>query len=120
MKPAHGPEIGFSLGSRFEGQPQSNPEEIIGAALAGCYSMALSMALEQAGAKPEHIETRAEAVLAKQGDGFAITSISLHCVAKASGIDAAKFATVAEQTKQGCPVSKALSGTKIILTAKLG
>ena len=120
MKPAHGPEIGFSLGSRFEGQPQSNPEEVIGAALSGCFSMALSLALEQAGATPKQIQTQADVKLEKQGEGFAITTIALDCTAQATGIDAAKFHEIAEATKKGCPVSKALAGTKVVLTAKLG
>ena len=120
MRPAHGPEIGFSLGSRFEGQPQSNPEEVIGAALAGCFSMALSLALEQAGATPKSIRTQADVRLEKQGEGFAITAISLECAAQASGIDAGKFQAVAEATKVGCPVSKALAGAQIHLRATLG
>lgn len=119
MKPAHANDIGFSLGSRFEGQPQSNPEEMIGAALAGCFSMALTMALEQAGATPKQVQTSADVKLEKQGEGFAITGISLDCAASASGIDDAKFQTVADATKKACPVSKALAGTKITLTAKL-
>jgi osmotically inducible protein OsmC len=119
MKPAHAPEVPFSLGSRFEGQPASNPEELIAAALAGCFSMALSLALEQAGAQPKSVQTSADVKLEKQGEGFTITSIALDCAASASGIDAAKFQTVAEATKAGCPVSKALAGPKISLTAKL-
>ncbi len=120
MKPAHAAEVSFSLGSRFEGQPQSNPEELIGAALAGCFSMALTLALEQAGATPKQVQTNADVKLDKQGEGFAITSITLTCTAAASGIDEAKFQTVADATKKGCPVSKALTGTKVILNAKLG
>lgn len=120
MKPDHGAEAPFSVGSRFEGQPQTNPEELIGAALAGCYSMALTLALEQAGAQPKQVQTSADVKLEKQGEGFAITSIALNCTASASGIDAGKFQTVADATKKGCPVSKALAGTNITLTAKLG
>jgi osmotically inducible protein OsmC len=119
MKPANATDIGFSLGSRFEGKPASNPEELIGAALTGCFSMALTMALEQAGATPKQVQTHADVKLEKQGEGFSITAIALDCTATASGIDNAKFQTVAEQTKKACPVSKALSGTKITLTAKL-
>ena len=120
MKPAHASEVGFSLGSRFEGQPHSNPEELIGAALAGCFSMALTLALEQAGATPKQVQTHADVLLEKQGEGFAITSITLECTASASGIDNNKFQSVADATKKGCPVSKALTGTKVILNAKLG
>jgi osmotically inducible protein OsmC len=120
MKPAHATEVGFSLGSRFEGQPQSNPEELIGAALAGCFSMALTLALEQAGAAPKQVQTHADVKLEKQGEGFAITAITLDCTASVSGIDDARFQSVADATKKGCPVSKALAGTKVILNAKLG
>lgn len=119
MKPANGPEVPFSVKTRFEGERGSNPEEIIGAALAGCFSMALSAALGKAGINPTSIETEASVQLDKQGDGFAITSIALQTQAKVPGIDAAKFETIAQETKQQCPVSKALAGTKITLQAKL-
>ena len=119
MRPAHAAEAGFSLGSRFEGQPSSNPEEFIGAALAGCFSMALTVALEQAGAKPKSVKTTADVKLEKQGAGFTITGIALSSTAEAAGIDAAKFAELAQETKKACPVSKALAGTTITLEAKL-
>ena len=119
MHPAHAPEIGFSFSSRFEGQPASNPEEMIGAALAGCFSMALSLGLETAGHKPQSIKTSADVKLDKQGDGFAITGIELTTVVSAPGIDDAKFQDVAQATKKGCPVSKALAGTTITLKASL-
>jgi osmotically inducible protein OsmC len=119
MKPANAPEAAFTLASRFEGQASSSPEELIGAALAGCYSMALTAALEKAGVKPTKVSTQAQVTLDKVGDGFAITSIQLTCAATAAGIDAGKFAQVADETKKTCPVSKALAGTKILLDAKL-
>ncbi len=119
MKPAHAPEAQFSLGSRFEGQPASNPEELIGAALSGCFSMALTVSLEKAGLTPKGVKTSADVTLDKQGDGFAITAIELTTEANVAGIDDAKFQTVAEETKKGCPVSKALAGTKITLKASL-
>lgn len=119
MKPAHAAEAGFSLGSRFEGQPASNPEELIGAALSGCFSMALTVGLEKAGYKPESVRTSADVHLDKQGDGFAITSIELTAEATVPGADAAKFQQIAEETKKGCPVSKALAGTTINLKARL-
>ena len=120
MKPAHGPEIAFSLGSRFEGQPGSNPEEVLGAALSGCFSMALSLGLEMAGSPPKSIRTSASVKLDKDGEGFTITAIELTTEAEVPGIDAAKFQAVAEATKKNCPVSKALAGVKsITLTAKL-
>ena len=119
MKPAHAQQIEFSVGSRFEGQAQSNPEEVIGAALAGCFSMALTLALEQAGAQPQQVQTSAAVKLEKQGEGFAITGIALDCVASAKGIEGAKFEALADATKRGCPVSKALAGTTITLAARL-
>ena len=119
MKPAHAPEAVFSLGSRFEGLPNSNPEELVGAALAGCFSMALTVGLEQAGFKPASVRTSAEVKLDRVGDGFAITGIELTTEATVPGIDAAKFAGIAELTKKGCPVSKALAGPTITLKATL-
>ena len=117
MKPGHAPEAAFSLGSRFEGQPSSNPEELIGAALAGCFSMALTVSLEKAGLTPKGVQTHADVTLDKQGDGFAITSIALTTEATVPGIDDAKFQSIAAETKKGCPVSKALAGTNITLKA---
>ena len=120
MRPAHAADIGFSLGSRFEGQPASNPEELIGAALAGCYSMALTAALERAGLKPQAVRTSADVTLEKLPDGFAITGIALTSQATVPGVDAAQFQQIAEDTKKGCPVSKALAATPITLSASLG
>lgn len=108
MKPAHASDIGFSLGTRFEGQPGSNPEEVIGAALAGCFSMALSLGIEKAGGTPKSIKTTADVKLDKDGEGFAISSIALKTAVQASGLSEAQFQQVAQATKQGCPVSKAL------------
>ncbi|MDB4947070.1 MAG: osmotically inducible protein [Labilithrix sp.] len=119
MRPAHGAEAPFSLASRFEGAPQSNPEELVGAALAGCFSMALTLALETSGATPTGVKTTADVKLEKQGEGFAITSIALSTEASVSGLDDAKFQAIVAETKKNCPVSKALSGTTISLTAKL-
>ena len=109
MKPAHASEIPFSLGTRFEGQPGSNPEEVIGAALAGCFSMALTGALERAGAQPKTIHTSANVTIEKDGAGFTIKSIALTTEVEAGGIDAEKFQAVAQETKKQCPVSKALA-----------
>jgi len=119
MTPAHGSAIEFSLGSRFEGAPASNPEELVGAALAGCFSMALTLSLEKAGLKPESIDTKAEVSLDKDGEGFSITKINLVTEAKVTGTDDAKFQEIAQATKKACPVSKALAGTTISLDAKL-
>ena len=120
MKPAHAGEIPFTLGSRFEGQPASNPEELVGAALAGCFSMALSLGLEKAGSKPQSIRTSADVKLDKDGEGFTITSIALTTEVQAAGLDDAKFQEIAAATKKACPVSKALGGVaSITLQAKL-
>ena len=119
MKPAHAPEAPFSLGSRFEGQQGSSPEELIGAALSGCFSMALTLSLETAGVKPQGVKTEAAVTLDRDGGGFTITSIELSTEATVPGLDAARFQQIAEETKKGCPVSKALAGTKINLKAKL-
>lgn len=109
----------FSFKTRFEGAPGANPEELIGAALAGCFSMALSAGLGGAGFTPTSIDTKAEVVLDKVPDGFAITVIRLTTDAVIPGISEADFGKIAEQTKTGCPVSKALVGTKIELKATL-
>jgi lipoyl-dependent peroxiredoxin len=119
MKGAHTPEIGFSAGSRFEGQPGSNPEELIGAALAGCFSMALSVGLGTAGFPPKSIDSSADVTLERGEGGFSITTIALTTKAVVPGIDAAKFQQIAEETKKGCPVSKVLAAAKINLTASV-
>ena len=119
MKPAHGAESPFSLGTRFEGKQGSNPEELIGAALSGCFSMALSLGLEKGGLKPSSIKTNADVRLDKQGEGFAITGIELTCEASVPGASDEQFQKIAEETKKGCPVSKALSAVNITLKASL-
>lgn len=120
MKPAHANDIPFSLGTRFEGQPGSNPEEVIGAALAGCFSMALSLGLETAGMKPEMIKTSAKVHLEKDGPGFTVKQIDLSTEVRASGGDEATFQKVAAETKKQCPISKALGAVgNITLEATL-
>lgn len=119
MKPAHAPTIDFSLGSRFEGQQGSNPEELIGAALSGCYSMALAGALGKEGLQPQKIETTAAVTLDKDEVGFQITKIELNTRVTLPGADQAKFDFIARSTKESCPVSKALLGVSITLDAKL-
>lgn len=120
MKPEHAPEIPFSLSTRFEGAQGSNPEEVVGAALAGCFSMALSLGLEKAGMKPESIQTRAEVHLEKDGEGFTIQKIDLVNETRASGGDDATFQKVAAETKKACPLSKALAAVpEISLRATL-
>jgi lipoyl-dependent peroxiredoxin len=119
MKGAHTPEIGFSAGSRFEGQPGSNPEELIGAALAGCFSMALALGLATAGFPPTSIDSSTDVSLERGEGGFSITTIALTTKAVVPGIDPARFQEIAEQTKKGCPVSKVLAAAKINLTASV-
>lgn len=119
MKPAHGSEVAFGFNTRFEGGPGSNPEEMIGAALAGCFSMALTAGLERAGFQPRAVRTEAQVSLEKGDAGFSITGIALTSKADVPGVDAAKFQTIAEETKKGCPVSKALGAVNITLNASL-
>ena len=119
MKPDNGPEVPFTLATRFEGAKGSNPEEMIGAALSGCFSMALSLGLEKAGMTPQSIRTSAKVHLEKEGDGFHIPRIELSTEVKATGGDQAKFKAVAEETKKQCPVSKVLKAAEITLDAKL-
>lgn len=99
----------YGVSARFEGQPGSNPEELIGAAHAACFSMALSLMLGEAGFEPASIETTAAIRLEKVGDGYAITSSHLSVHARVPGIDPDKFSEVATQAKAGCPVSKVLN-----------
>lgn len=109
----------YSFSSRFEEGAGTNPEELIGAAHAGCFSMALSLMLEQAGYKPERIHTTARVHIDKADGGFRITMVELETEAAIPGIDHKKFLEQAEAAKRGCPVSKALAGTDISLRAKL-
>jgi len=108
----------YGFSSRFEGKPGTNPEELIGAAHAGCFTMALSLILGEAGFTAEKMETRAEVTLDKVADGFAITAIHLDLQARIPGADKAKFEELANKAKVGCPVSKVLN-TNITLTATL-
>ena len=109
----------YSFSSRFENGKGTNPEELIGAAEAGCFSMALAANLGKAGHTPKRINTTASVKLEQAGGGFKITSIDLQTEADVPGIDEAKFREQAELTKKTCPVSVALAGTEINLTAKL-
>ena len=112
-------EGAYSFSSRFENGPGTNPEELIGAAHAGCFSMALSFMLEQAGYSPERVHTTAKVHVDKVGDGFKITVIELETQGKVPGITEKTFLEKAEAAKKGCPVSQALSGTEIRLKATL-
>jgi len=108
----------YGFASRFEGKPGTNPEELIGAAHAGCFTMALSLILGEAKLKADQMDTKAEVTLEKQGDGFAITSVHLTLKAAIPGVDQATFDQLAGKAKAGCPVSKLLN-TKITLDAEL-
>jgi len=112
-------EGGYSFASRFEDGKGTNPEELIGAAHAGCFSMALSLILEQAGYKPERISTKATVKVDKVGDGFRITEIDLVTEGRVPGMDEKSFREKAEAAKTGCPVSAALAGVVIKLEARL-
>jgi lipoyl-dependent peroxiredoxin len=101
-----------------KGSPARNPEELIGAAHAGCFTMALSLILGEAQLRAEHMETKAEVTLDKVADGFAITAVHLTLTAKIPGADQAKFEELAAKAKAGCPVSKLLNA-KITLDATL-
>jgi osmotically inducible protein OsmC len=109
----------YSFPSRFESGPGTNPEELIGAAHAGCFSMALSGELTKAGFTPRRIQTTAKVYIEPVEGGFGITRIELSTEAEIPGIDQARFLMHAENAKRGCPVSKALTGTKISLEARL-
>ena len=109
---------GYSVGSRFEGDKGTSPEELIAAAHAACFVMALSLGLEQAGLAAESIRAEATVSLDKAGDGFEITSSQLDVVARIPGADDAAFQQIAEKTKQGCPVSRVLK-VRVGLQARL-
>jgi lipoyl-dependent peroxiredoxin len=109
----------FTFASRFEEGPGTNPEELVGAAHAGCFSMALSSGLGKAGFTPESIQTVATVTLGSVEGKSRITNIHLECQAKVPGIDAATFAKIAEDTRTGCPISAALAATNITLDARL-
>ena len=109
----------FNFSSRFESGVGSNPEELLAAAEAACFSMALAAGLEKAGHAPVRVETKAACTVEKVGEGFQITSIRLRTRANVPGIDAAAFQEIAAGTKTGCPVSKALAAVDIQLEATL-
>ncbi|KHS90780.1 OsmC family protein [Pectobacterium brasiliense] len=98
----------YGFNTRFEGKPGTNPEELIGAAHAACFSMALSLMLGEEGHKPESIDTTADVSLDKVDGGFAITKIALHSTVKLPSIDDATFDSIIQKAKAGCPVSKVL------------
>ncbi len=109
----------YSFNSRFADGKETNPEELIAAAHAGCYSMALSAGLSGAGHTVKQVNTTAKVRLEQTGASFTITLIELETEAEVPGLDDAAFQKFAEDTKQGCPISKALSATPITLKATL-
>ena len=108
----------YGFASRFEGKAGTNPEELIGAAHAGCFTMALSLILGEAHLTAETMETKADVTLVKQGEGFAITAVHLTLQAKIPGVSEAQFQELAAKAKAGCPVSKVLNAA-ITMDAKL-
>jgi osmotically inducible protein OsmC len=112
----------YSYQTRFQsedGKAGTNPEELLGAAHAGCYAMAMAFALSEAGHAPDELQVTAGVELAKSDGGFAIKTIALDLEARVAGIDTTKFQTIAEAAKKACPLSKALAATPITLSAKL-
>lgn len=110
-------DVPYTFATRFEGDQGTNPDELIGAANAGCFSQALALELGEAGHDPESIETEAEVSL--DPDSLSITEINLTTKASVPGIDEDTFQEIAEGAKNGCPVSKALAGTDISVDATL-
>jgi osmotically inducible protein OsmC len=111
-------ETPYSFRTRFEDAPGTNPEELVAAAHASCFSMAFSMILGLDGMMPESIATEATVTMEKQGDGFSVTSSHLDVVAKIPGADSGKFQQAAEKAKAGCPISRLLNA-KITMNARL-
>jgi len=109
----------YSFASRFEMRPGTNPEELLGAAHAGCFAMALSLILGETGFTPDYVDATAHVTVKPQDGGFKIVKSHIVCEARVPGIDRTGFATCAEAAKAGCPVSQALAGTEITLEAKL-
>jgi osmotically inducible protein OsmC len=109
----------YGFNTRFEGQPGTNPEELIGAAHAGCFSMALSNILGEGGMKADSIDTKASVTLEKLESGFTITKIHLESTIKVSGADKAKVEEAAKKAKENCPVSKVLKAAEITLATTI-
>lgn len=109
----------YSFASRFAEGSGTNPEELLGAAHASCFAMALSLVLSEAGLKPDYVDATAAVTIAPQDGGFKISRSHLICEAGVPGIDEATFARHAENARANCPVSKALAGTQITLDATL-
>lgn len=111
-------EISYGFNTRFEGKPGTNPEELLGAAHASCFTMATSVYLSQAGFNPTRLETLADVTLEKIGEGFEITAIDLTLTAQVPELTQEKFKELTEKAKNSCPLSKVLKAP-ITLTATL-
>jgi osmotically inducible protein OsmC len=112
-------EGAFSFATRMEDEPGTNPEELLGASLAGCYAMALNATLEKEGKPAKTVRSEAKVFLGKDEAGFKINRIDLEVEAEIDQIGDAEFQTIAENVKQACPISKALASVPINLSAKL-
>lgn len=111
----------YGFNTRFEGKVGTNPEELIAAAHSGCFTMALSKVIEEAGATASSLETKAHVTLEKKGEGFEITSVHLDLKGSVPGMDQAKFQECATKAKDNCPVSKLFMGNaEISMEARLG
>jgi osmotically inducible protein OsmC len=112
-------EGSYSFATRMGEEPGTNPEELLGASLAGCYAMALNATLERGGTPPKEVRVEANVHLGKDDSGFVIKGIDLTASVSVEGIEDAAFQEIAESVKHACPISKALGGTKITLAATL-
>ena len=110
---------GYSFGTRFSKDPGTNPEELLAASHAACFTMALSLALTRAGHPPEAVDTTARVHLRRESQAFDVPSIELSTAVKAAGIDEEEFQRLAETAKENCPISRALKAVEIKLTASL-
>jgi osmotically inducible protein OsmC len=112
-------EVAFSFATRFEEEPGTNPEELIGAAQAGCFSMFLAAQLTNAGHPPKQVQTEASVNFGRDDQGPLITSIELDCKAEVPGVDEATFNALVDKSKKLCPISRALAATELKVTARL-
>jgi osmotically inducible protein OsmC len=110
---------GYSFGTRFSGDPGTNPEELLAASHASCFTMALSLALTREGHPPTAIDTTARVHLRREHGGFDVPLIELSTTATAPGLDADEFQRLAKGAKENCPISKALRSVEVTLEAKL-
>lgn len=115
----NGRSLPYDFSGRFEDGESTNPEELIGSALAGCYSMALAHELTEAGHPPERIDTTSQVFLEKSSDGFMIPKIEMTTEVESSGLDESQFEHIAKEVAKSCPVAKVLATAEISLKAKL-